>query len=135
MNQSSFLRDLAGFVVGGITAALATGLVFIAFNPIPTVRTPHNHAPEVLALLAVAMFFAGGFIGRRGISAEFRSELLRPVIGTYLIIAFLCLIASLDLTETGAVLGFVTVGVVASAAVSLLILRWFPPRVDDELDT
>jgi hypothetical protein len=85
MNQSSFLRDLGGVVVGGITAALATGLVFIAFNPIPAVRTPHNHAPEVLGLLAAAMFFAGGFIGRRGISAEFRSDLLRPVIGTYLI--------------------------------------------------
>ena len=135
MNQSSFLRNLIGFLVGGVTAAVATGLVFSAFHPMPAERTPHNHTPEVLAALAIAMFFAGGFIGRRGISADFFSDLLPSVIGTYLILGFLCAIASLDFVEIAAVLGFVTVGVVASTVVSLLLLRWFPPKIGHGIDT
>jgi hypothetical protein len=135
MNQSSFLRDLTGFLVGGVTAALATGFVFSAFHPMPAERTPHNHTPEVLAVLVIAMFFAGGFIGRRGMSADFYSDLLPSIIGTYLVLGFLCVIASLDFVEIAAVLGFVTVGVVTSVVVSLLLLRWFPPKIDHEIDT
>lgn len=135
MNQPSFLRDLIGFLVGGVTAAVATGLVFSAFHPMPAERSTHDHTPEVLAALVIAMFFAGGFIGRRGISADFYSDLLRSVLGSYLILGFLFVIASLDFVEIAALLGFVTVGVLASAVVSLLLLRWFPPKIDHEFDT
>ena len=134
MNQSSFLRHLIGFLVGGVAGALATGLVFSFFHPMPAERTPHNHTPEVLVLLAIAMFFAGGFVGRKGISANFYSDLFPSVLGTYLILGFLAFLASMDLVAVASVLGFATAGVVASVVVSLLLLRWFPPKIDHEVD-
>jgi hypothetical protein len=117
-----------GFLVGGVAAATVILLLYLVFEPAPSERTPHDHSREALVAFSAALFFAGGFIGRRGINADFYSDLLPPVIGTYLILGFLCVLAGLGIIEIAAAMGIVTVGIVASATVSLLLLRWFPPK-------
>jgi len=145
MNRPSFLRDLVGFLVGGIVAAVAAVWAAVLVSlALPAQGRRHDHTPEALMPLAV-MFFVGGLIGRRGISADYYSDVLRPVIGTYLVFGVLCLIGCfassvdnipIDLIALAAVLGVVTSGVIASVVVSLLLLRLFPPKTDrDEIDT
>ena len=128
MNQSSLLRDVVGFVVGGLTAAVAAALIFLAFFPLPSEPKRTDHTGEALAMLVLVMLFCGGFIGRRGFSADFISDLVPPVIGSYVAVIGLCVIAGLSLGELAPMVGFASVGIITSAVVSLALLRWFPPK-------
>jgi hypothetical protein len=132
-SQSSIARDTAGFLAGAILAAVAAGLIFVAFFPLPKESDPRNHTGEAFMMTVLVMFFCGGFIGRRGFSAEALSDLLPSVIGTYVVVVLLPLFAGLSFRELLPFLGFASTGVAASVAGSLLLLRWFPtksPNVD-----
>ena len=65
-NKHSFVdRDLAGFLFGGVLAAVAVGSVFVAVFPIPKEPDPRDHKVEALfitAIVAIVMFLCGGFI-------------------------------------------------------------------------
>jgi len=128
INRSSLARDAVGFLLGGILAAIGAGLIFVAFFPLPKEQNPRNHTGEAFAITVLVMFLCGGFIGRRGFSAEALSDLLPPVIGTYVAVILLALTAGLGFSELAPLVGFVSAGVVASAVGSLLLMRWFPPK-------
>jgi|ERR1039458_5536385 hypothetical protein len=137
MNQSSLLRDVIGFVFGGLTAAVVSALVVAAFFGWPSAPSPRNYNGEdsaVLAVVVLVMFFCGGFIGRRGFSADFLSDLYPSVIGTYLVIVFLCIIAGLSFGELATMVGIASVSIVASTVVLLLLKYWFPPKTTDNYD-
>ena len=129
-SQSSLLRDVIGFVVGGLVASVASARVLLAFFPLPPEPDPRNHTGEALVILCIVMFFCGGFIGRRGLSADFWSDLLPSVGGSFVASVILCLSASLDLRETATMMGFASVGIVASAVAVLLLGRRFPPKTE-----
>ena len=129
-SQSSLLRDAVGFLAGGLVASVASSFALLAFFPLPAEPNPRNHTGEALVILALAMFFCGGFIGRRAFSADFWSDLFPSVIGSYVASVFLCLIASLDFRETATMIGFASVGIVISAVVLLLLGRRFPPKTE-----
>jgi hypothetical protein len=119
-----------GFFGGGVVAAVAGALVFLAFFPLPEPK-PTDHTREALAVAILVAFFCGGFIGRRAFSADFWSDLLPSVIGSYVVIGFLCLISSLDFSESAPMVGFVSVGIVSSAVALLLLGRRFPPKTQN----
>ena len=127
-NRPSLARDTAGFLLGGMLAAVAAGLVFVAFFPLPKEHNPRNHTGEAFMMTVLVMFFCGGFIGRRGFSAEALTDLLPSVIGTFVAVVLLSLTAGLDFGELAPLVGFASAGVVASAVGSLLLMRWFPPK-------
>lgn len=129
-SPSSLVRDVVGFLVGGLVASVASGLTLLGFFPLPVEPDPRNHTGEALVILALVMFFCGGFIGRRAFSADFWSDLLPSVIGSYVASVLLCVIASLDFRETATMAGFVSVGIVTSAVVLLLLGRRFPPETE-----
>jgi multisubunit Na+/H+ antiporter MnhB subunit len=118
-----------GFFGGGVIAAVAAALVFLAFFPLPEPK-PTDHTREALAVVVLVAFFCGGFIGRRAFSADFWSDLLPSVIGSYVVVGFLCLISSLDFSESAPMVGFVSAGIVSSAIVLLLLGRRFPPKTE-----
>lgn len=126
-NGSSLYRDVIGIFGGGIVAAVTAVLAFLAFIPLPEPK-PTDHTREALGMVIVAAFFSGGFIGRRAFSADCWSDMLPSVAGSYAVIGFLCLISGLDISESASMVGFISVGIVSSAAVSLLAGRRFPPR-------
>ena len=134
MNHSSLLRDVIGFLVGGLLAAVASGVVLVLFYPVTAMPDPHNHTGEALALLVFVMFFCGGFIGRRGFSADFVSDLWPSILTSFAIVLFLCILPGLDFYEITKMVGFASVGIIASAAASLLLQRWFPPKIEDSHD-
>ena len=74
------------------------------------------------------MFFCGGFIGRRGLSADFLSDLRWPVVGSYVAVVFLRVLASFSLGETATMAAFATAGILSSVVVSLVLLRRFPMK-------
>jgi multisubunit Na+/H+ antiporter MnhB subunit len=129
-NRPSLLRDVVGFFGGGLVAAIAAGLVFLAFFPLPPPK-PTDHTREALAVLVLVVFFCGGFIGRRAFSADFWSDLLPSIITSYVVIGFLCLISGLDFSESAPMIGFASVGIVTSAVVLLLLGRRFPPKTQN----
>src|SRR5262245_59188103 len=122
MNRPSLLRDTIGFVVGGTIGSAAAGIVYIEFVGLPTgAHNGEDSAP--LAVLILFMFFAGGFVGRRGLTADFRSDFYPSIIGSYIVAVFLCLTAGLSFAELSAMIGFATVGILASVVISLLLMR------------
>jgi hypothetical protein len=126
-SHSSFFRDLIGFLVGAAVAAAAAGLAFVAvYPPLPESNPSRHDRAGALALLVIVLFFCGGFIGRRAFSAEFLSDLCWPIVGSYVVLAFLCVLASFSLSETASMVAFATAGILSSAVVSLLLLRCFP---------
>lgn len=129
-NQSSLLRDVIGFIVGSLVAPVASALVFLAFFPLPVEPDPRDHTGEALVILCIVMLVCGGFIGRRGFSADFWSDLLPSVGGSFVASVIVCLIASLDLRETATMMGFGAVGIVASAVVVLLLGHRFPRKTE-----
>ena len=66
----------------------------------------------------LVMFFCGGLIGRRGFIAESLSDFLPSVIGTYVVVGSLGLLAGLSFSEIAPMLGFTSVGVLASTVIS-----------------
>jgi hypothetical protein len=127
--QPSLLRDAVGFVAGGFVAAIAAGLVFRIFWPPPSAPTSQVHYGEGMTLIVWMAFFCGAFVGRKGFNADFLSDLLPPIIGSYAVIGLMLLCSNLDGREIAGLLGFTTAGMLSSAIVSLLLLRWFPPKV------
>ncbi len=114
--------------------ATAAGLVYVAFLGVPT--GAHNGEDGTpLAALILFIFFAGGFVGRRGFSADFLSDLYPSIIGSYVVAVFLCVIAGLSFGELSAMIGFATVGILMSVVTSLLLMRCFPPKIIDESKT
>jgi hypothetical protein len=127
-NRPSLLRDVVGFIVGGLVAAVASAFVFLCFFPLPPNPKATDHTREALAVLVLVVFFCGGFIGRRGFSADFWSDLWPSVITSYVIIGFLCLFSGLDLSESAPMIGFASSGIVTSAIVLVFLGRYFPPK-------
>ncbi len=128
IREPSFFRNALGFITGAILAAVAAGLIFVAFVPLGNIRDGRNHAPEAFMLTVLVMFFCGGFIGRRGFSAEALSDLLPSVIGTYAVVVALPLFAGLSIGEALPFVAFASAGVAASIIGSLALLRLFPMR-------
>jgi hypothetical protein len=122
-------RDLVGFMAGGLLAALLSGVVFLVRFPLPP-STPADHTREALALLVLVNCFCGGFIGRRAFSADFLSQLLLSVVGSFGVMALLCVLASLDFAETATMLGLASAGILPSAALLFLVGQRFPPKTD-----
>lgn len=122
----SFVRGLAGFIVGGLLAALSAGFALVSVYPIPDDKPGvPNYGPVVLSAVAMAAFLSGGFIGRRGFTSEFS---WRPIIIAYACMTFLCLISDASFQEGAAMIGFVTVGILVSIVVSFAAMRWLPPK-------
>jgi hypothetical protein len=120
------MRDALGFIAGGVLAAASAGLIFVVFIPLGDIYDGRNHVPEAFMLTVLVMFFCGGFIGRRGFSAEARSDFLPSIIGTYVAVLGLPLLAGLSLGEALPFVGFASVGVVSAVAASVIFLKWFP---------
>ena len=128
-NHSSLLRDVVGFVLGGLAAAVAAALTFLAFFPLPEPK-PTDHTREALAVLVLVVFFCSGFIGRRAFTLDFRSDLLPSILTSYLVIGVFCLISNLDLSEAAPMIGFASVGIITSVVFLLLLGRRFPPKTE-----
>jgi hypothetical protein len=132
-NRPSLLRDAVGFSVGGMVAAGSAGLVFVAFIPLPP-SNPTDYTRAALAILLFVMFFCGGLIGRVAFNAEFWSDLLTLVIGSFIGIGLLCFISSLYVGEAAEMMGFASVGIFTSAAVLLILGRRFPAKIENYED-
>ena len=124
-NRSSLLRHAIGFMVGAVLAASSAGFALVYFFPLPSQPNPRDHTGEALMLLSVFMIFSGGLIGRRGFSGASLSRLRRPVIGSYMVIAFLGLMGG-DFREMAIMAGFASTGMFCSALGTLILLRFFP---------
>ena len=130
-SQTSLLRDVVGFVIGGLVAAVAAGVALVTVFPIPPDEPDRpNYGPVALAAVVIASFFCGGFIGRRAFSADFWSDLLPSVATSYAVMLFLCLTASLDLREAASMIGFATAGIVVSTTLLIFLGRRFPPKIE-----
>jgi hypothetical protein len=123
------IRDIVGFLAGGLLAAILSCVVFLVLFPLPPSK-PTDHTREALALLALVNFFCGGFIGRRAFSADFLSQLLLSVGGSYAVMVLLCVLASLDLMEMVRMIGLASVGILPSAAALFLFGQRFPPKAE-----
>jgi hypothetical protein len=132
-NQPSFFRYLFGFILGAVIAAVTAGIAFHLLVPMPPETSPSRHDTEAAGVLLLLMvFFAGGFIGGRGFTADFVSDVFRPVLCSYAVIGFLCLLASWSFAETAVMIGLASVGIISSAVCSLLLMRWLPPKTGHE---
>jgi hypothetical protein len=130
-NQPSLGRLVIGFVAGGLLAAVAAGLVFSVFFPVPQDHN-RNHNGEGLELTIGLMFFSGGFIGVRGFNADALSDLAWPVIGSYVVVAIIYAMVGFSLRQIAPPLAcFSTAGIVASAIGTLLLRKWFPPELNN----
>jgi hypothetical protein len=133
-NETSLLRDVIGFLVGGLVAGIASVLVFLAFVPLPPEPKPTDFSPDytgvALTILILVTFFCGGFIGRRAFSADFWSDLLPSVVTSYAVIGFLCLLEGLDMCEVAPMVGFSSAGIIISAIALIFLGRRFPPKVE-----
>jgi hypothetical protein len=127
--QPSLARDVSGFVVGALVAAIVAGVVFVlVYPPLPESSPSRHDRAAALVILVIVMFFCGGFIGRRGFSADFLSDLIWPVVGSYIAVVFLCFLASFSFGETATMVAFATAGILSSALVSLVLLWRFPMK-------
>ena len=123
------LRDIVGFLAGGLLAALLSCVVFLVFFQLPPPK-PTDHTREALAMLVLVTFFCGGFIGRRAFSADFVSQLLLSVGGSYAVMVLLCILASLDFMEIARMIGLASAGILPSAVALFLFGHRFPPKTE-----
>ena len=101
---SNFARGLAGFIVGGLVAAVSAGFALVSIYPIPDDKPGvPNYGPMALTVVVMAAFLSGGFIGRRGFTSEFS---WRPIVIAYACMTFLCLISDASFREGAAMIGF-----------------------------
>lgn len=122
------MRNVIGFLIGMVLGSGAAALTFLCFYSLPAEPDPRNHNGEAFAILVLVMAICGGFIGHRGFTADFFSDLLWPVGVVYGIIMFLCLLSSISFGEIAIMIGLASAGVLASAAGSILLRKWFPPN-------
>jgi hypothetical protein len=122
MESAPFPRQLAGFVIG---AAVADAFTLVSFLQLSPPSEGPNHTTAVMMTLLIFMFFSGGFLGRRVFIGASRSKLLRPVIGTYVVLLFLGLMSG-DWRETAIMTGLVSVGMLCSVVTTLLLCGCFP---------
>jgi len=121
------LRDIVGFLAGGLLAALLSCVVFLVFFPLPAPK-PTDHTREALAMLVFVNFCCGGLIGRRAFSANFISQLLVSIGGSYAVMVLLCVIASLDFSETARMVALASSGILPSAAALFVLGQRFPAK-------
>jgi hypothetical protein len=123
---SSFVRGLIGFVVCGAVAATSASFILVAFFPIPPGESAFpNYGSPTVVLFGLMTFFCGAFIGRRGFTADAPACLLRPIIVSYIFLA-LMFAHSGALTDAAGFICFASVGIVASVAISIAVMRWIP---------
>jgi hypothetical protein len=125
-------RDVLGFLAGGLLAALLSCVVFLVLFPLRPPK-PTDHTREALAILTLVNFFCGGIIGRRAFSADFLSQLLLSVGGSFAVMVLLCVLASLDFVETARMIGLASVGLLPSAAMLFLFGQRFPPKTESRV--
>jgi len=121
-----------GFALGAIAGASSAGLVFVSFIPLPPEDLQRDYTRAVWGAVVLVSFFAGGFIGRRGFSADALVALVPSILGTYAVSIFLCMAAGLSWAETLVPLAFVSVGLFVSALLSLALQRFFPQKLPVE---
>lgn len=132
IESSSIGRDMVGFAIGAIAAAAGSGLVFVSFIPLPPDDLQRQYARAVCGAVVTVSFFGGGFIGRRGISADALADLVPAILGTYAVSVFLCMAEVMSWRETLATLAFVSVGISISALLSLALQKFFPQKLPIE---
>jgi hypothetical protein len=122
----SFVRGLAGFIVGGLVAAVSAGFALVSVYPIPDDKPGvPNYGPMALTVVAMAAFLSGGFIGRRGFTSGFS---WRPIVIAYSCMTLLCLTSDASFQEGASLIGFVSVGILVSIVFSFTAMRWLPPK-------
>jgi len=121
------IRDIVGFLAGGLVAALLACVVFLIFFPLSPPK-PTDHTREALAMLVLVNFFCGGFIGRRAFSADFLSQLMLSIGASYAVMVLLCILASLDFMEMVRMISLASAGILPSAAALFLFGHRFPPK-------
>jgi hypothetical protein len=105
---------------------------------IPPESSPSRHdVIGAFALLMLMMFFAGGFVGARGLTADFVSDILRPAFCWYAIIIFLCALPGWSLGEAAGTIGLATAGIFSTVVCTLLLTRYitFRPEQEDNQDS
>lgn len=127
-DRPSLAREAAGFALGGILAATASGLAFTLIFPLPETNDPRNHTGTAFALTVLVMLFCGGFVGRRGFNADWISDLLSSIGTTLGVVLFLSLLAGLSFSEIGPLVGFALVGCVASGLGTFFLGQRFPAK-------
>jgi hypothetical protein len=125
MRLSFFIRGLIGFIVGGLVALVLAGVTLATIYPMPPDQPNRpNYGPDAMSLLVIVTFFCGGFIGRCGFTTNFVSKLFRPIICAYLVILFLCFFSDASFVEAIKMIGFASVGILASAVISVAAFSW-----------
>lgn len=129
--RPSIFRGFVGFFIGGLPAAIAAAIIFLAFFPMSQNSEPGDRAGGALIALVLVTFLCGGVIGRKGFSADTWSDLLPPFAGCYVLIGLLCFLSTLDSHEKMLLVAFASAGMLTSAVVSLTFLCCFPPSPRD----
>jgi hypothetical protein len=121
----SMKRFSFSFLAGAAVAVIASGAAFAAVIQFPAHDSPTNYTREAFALFVIAMALCGGSIGPGAFNAESFRQLLPRLGIVFIAIVFLCLLASLDLRESGMVLAFAVIGTLSSSITLFLIGRKF----------
>ncbi|MFT4692519.1 MAG: hypothetical protein ACJASX_004341 [Limisphaerales bacterium] len=125
--NSPFLRDLVGYLIGGLAGAFASGWIIVSIYPLPAVPNPRDHTGEALVFISSLAFFCGGFIGRRAFTPLSYVDILRPTLKSAAVGIVFCLMTGLSTKESVTSLLFFGAGLVASGLIALLFSRVFPP--------
>jgi hypothetical protein len=126
--NSPFLRDLVGYLIGGLAGAFASRWIIVSIYPLPAVPTISlHHTGEALVFISSLAFFCGGFIGRRAFTPLSYVDILRPTLKSAAVGIVFCLMTGLSTKESVTSLLFFGAGLVASGLIALLFSRVFPP--------
>ena len=125
------MRGLVDAIAGAFFAGLATVLVFQLLVPLPSDPEPTDHTGTVRAVVLLFNLVAGGFVGRRGFTADHLGELGPAIIGSHSVAIFLSVVAGLNLVETAGIVGLASVGTIASAIGTIMLKALFPPKEDE----
>lgn len=132
VSPSSNARKAVATVYGGLLAAIPSGIICLAFFPLPEDYDYRNHAGEAFTMVIIGMFICGGFIGLRSLNAEKWSDVMLSVIGSYVGVTITPLFIGLSSGEVLPIIGIATIGIFASAVGSLLVHKLFPPVMNKD---
>ena len=124
--NSSFLRDLVGYAIGGLAGAIASGWIVISIYPLPAIPDPRDHTGEALVFISSLAFLCGGFIGRRAFTPSSFADILRPTLKSGAVGIVLCWMIGLSAKESVTSLLLFGSGLVASGLFAFLFSRIFP---------